>query len=151
MKKIFFIVTLFLILVFTLEANVDNISSLFARYLVEVHKIDNPPNDQTYIVINLQSCPSCIPAYYSELEKIYTDKKRKFYPSLIVVGNIKNPPEWFVGLAESHKNIYYDSRGFYNRINVTPNTCGVVVIKNGSITSKSIIDFRNYKVIFEKI
>ena len=36
-------------------------------------------------------------------------------------------------------DIYYDSRGFYNRINVTSNNTRIVVEKNGAITSKKII------------
>ena len=151
MKKIFFLIISFFILVSILEANIDNISNLFTRYLAEVHKIDKLPKDQTYIVVNLLSCPFCIPLYCSEIEKIYSDKERKFYPTLIVVGNTKNPPDWFTDIAKNHKNIYYDSREFYNKINVTPNNCGIVVVKDGAITSKTIIDTKNYKKLFEKI
>jgi hypothetical protein len=152
MKKIFFTITFFLILVFILEANTEKISNLFTRYLVEVHKIDNPPKDQTYIVIDLNGCPPCIPIYYSEIEKLYNDKERKSYPTLIVVGDIKNPPDWFTEFAKNHnnKNIYYDKSGFYRRINVTPAESGIVVVKNGIITSKTILRMENYKEVFTK-
>ena len=128
-----------------------DISDLFQQYLKEIHKIENPPNDQTYIIIDLFVCPPCLIKYIPEVKKIYSNKKRKNHPVLIVVGDSSNPPDWFNSISKTHKNVYYDSKGFYNRINVIPNECGIVVVRDGKIIERTIITMKNYKELFGKI
>ena len=151
MKRIITVITYFFITVSTVNASIDKVSNLFIQYLQQVHKIELPPQNATYIVINLLTCPSCLKEYIPEIEKIYGNTRNKFYPSLIVVGKAKNPPEWFNKISKNHKNIYYDSDGFYNKINVTPNNSGIVIVKDGKIVDRKIILMENYKEIFGSI
>jgi len=126
-----------------------DISDLFIQYLQQVHKIENPPQNEIYIVIDLFVCPPCLKEYIPAVEKIFNNNRRKSFPSLIVVGNTEKPPDWFSELAKNHKNVYYDSNGFYNRINVIPNESGIVVVKDGKIIERTIIKMDNYKTLFK--
>jgi len=150
MKRFLTVIFLF-ITVSTVKANTGNISNLFIQYLQQVHKIENPPNDQTYIIIDLLGCPPCVVWYSQEVENIFNDKKRKSFPSLIVVGNSEKPPDWLNSISKNHKNVYYDSKRFYHRINVTPNNSGIVTVKDGKIIERKIIKMENYKKLFESI
>ncbi len=151
MKKILLFIYIFLICVSKINANNDNISNLFTKYLEEVCKIEIPPKNQTYIIIDLLGCPSCVKKYVSEVEKIYDNKKKLPNISLIVVGNSKNNPAWLNRISKSNKKIYYDGMGAYHEMDITSNESGIVIVKNNQIVEKTIIQLNNYKIIFKNI
>lgn len=154
MKKIIIITItaiLFVVLDIRTYANTNALSDVFGQYLQKVCKIAEPAKNQTYIVIDIASCPPCLKKYVPALQQLLKSDVKNL--SIIVVGsrNTPNPPKWFLDIAETWQNIFYDNVSAYRKINITPNQSGVVVVKDGKIVEKTIMNMENYEQLFRKI
>lgn len=126
-----------------------DITPLFNEYLDKVLKISKPAANHKYIFIYMHDCGGTVSTLRLASSKIIKSKKIKDV-SLVFVSESSGVPDNVSKLLKL-PNVYLDDIGGYNKMNLTPNRSGLVIVENKKVKDKKILTIKNYREIFKTL